>query len=87
MVERNSVEQNINLILGLITFCPFATADTIRKNLEFLFNHLHYYDLGKQTKKLFVITGTPIAMLVERNNLLVGDYLNYEYKFMYDETE
>jgi len=28
------------------------------------------YDLGKLTKKLYVITGTPIAKLVEQNNLL-----------------
>lgn len=87
VAARNIVERNINLIPGLITFDPFATADTIRKNLDFLFNHLHHYDLGKLTKKLYVITGTPIAKLVERKNLLVGDYLNYEYKFMYDETE
>lgn len=87
VAARNIVERNINLIPGLITFDPFATADTIRKNLNFLFNHLHHYDLGKLTKKLYVITGTPIAKLVERNNLLIGDYLNYEYKFMYDETE
>lgn len=87
VAARNIVERNINLIPGLITFDPFATADTIRKNLDFLFNHLHHYDLGKLTKKLYVITGTPIARLVERKNLLVGDYLNYEYKFMYDETE
>lgn len=87
IAARNIVERNINLIPGLITFDPFATADTIRKNLDFLFNHLHHYDLGKLTKKLYVITGTPIAKLVERNNLLIGDYLNYEYKFMYEETE
>ena len=66
---------------------PFATKETIRKNLDFLFNHLHHYDLGKLTKKLYVITGTPIAKLVEKNNLLVGDYLNYEYRFMYEETK
>lgn len=87
VAARNIVERNINLIPGLITFDPFATVDTIRKNLDFLFNHLHHYDLGKLTKKLYVITGTPIAKLVKSNNLLIGDYLNYEYKFMYDETE
>lgn len=87
IAAKNIVERNINLIPGLITFDPFATTNTIRKNLDFLFNHLHHYDLGKLTKKLYVITGTPIARLVEQNNLLVGDYLNYEYRFMYDETE
>lgn len=87
IAARNIVERNINLIPGLITFDPFATADTIKKNLNFLFNHLHHYDLGKLTKKLYVITGTPIAKLVERNDLLVGDYLNYEYRFMHKETE
>lgn len=87
IAAENIVERNINLIPGLITFDPFATPDTIRKNLDFLFHRLHHYDLGKLTKKLYVITGTPIAKLVERNNLLVGDYLNYEYRFMYAETE
>jgi len=87
VAARNIVERNINLIPGLITFDPFATTETIRKNLNFLFNHLNHYDLGKLTKKLYVITGTPIARLVEKNNLLVGDYLNYEYRFMHAETE
>jgi radical SAM superfamily enzyme YgiQ (UPF0313 family) len=87
IAARNIVERNINLIPGLITFDPFATPETIKKNLDFLFNHLNHYDLGKLTKKLYVITGTPIAKLVEKNNLLIGDYLNYEYRFMYSETE
>ena len=87
IAARNIVERKINLIPGLITFDPFATTDTIKKNFDFLFNHLYHYDLGKLTKKLYVITGTPIAKLVERHNLLTGDYLNYEYKFMYDETD
>lgn len=87
IAAKNIVERKINLIPGLITFDPFATPETIRKNLDFLFNHLHHYDLGKLTKKLYVITGTPIAKLVEKNNLLIGDYLNYEYRFMYEETE
>lgn len=87
IAAKNIVDRKINLIPGLITFDPFATKETIKKNLDFLFNHLHHYDLGKLTKKLYVITGTPIAKLVERNNLLIGDYLNYEYKFMYPETE
>ena len=87
IAAKNIVERGINLIPGLITFDPFATTDTIRKNLDFLFNHLYHYDLGKLTKKLYVITGTPIAKLVERNNLLIGDYLNFEYRFMHEETE
>lgn len=87
VAAKNIVDRGINLIPGLITFDPFATKETIRKNLDFLFNHLHHYDLGKLTKKLYVITGTPIAKLVEKNNLLVGDYLNYEYRFMHEETE
>lgn len=87
IAAKNIVDRGVNLIPGLITFDPFATVQTIRKNLDFLFNHLHHYDLAKLTKKLYVITGTPIAKLVERNNLLVGDYLNYEYRFMYKETE
>ena len=87
IAAKNIVDRNINLIPGLITFDPFATTDTIRKNLDFLFNHLHHYDLGKLTKKLYVITGTPIAKLVEQNNLLIGDYMNYEYIFMHDETK
>lgn len=87
MAARNIMERSINLIPGLITFDPFATAETISKNLDFLFNSLQHYDLGKLTKKLCVITGTPIALLVERHNLLVGDYLNYEYRFLHKETE
>ena len=87
IAAKNIVDRGINLIPGLITFDPFATTDTIRKNLDFLFNHLHHYDLGKLTKKLYVITGTPIAKLVEKNNLLIGDYLNYEYRFLHKETE
>lgn len=87
IAAQNIVERNISLIPGLITFDPFATSETIQKNLDFLFNNLHHYDLGKLTKKLYVITGTPIAKLVEKNSLLIGDYLNYEYKFMYPETQ
>lgn len=78
--------RNIHLIPGLITFDPFATRDTVRKNLDFLFDHLSHYDLNKLTKRLHVITGTPIAKLVEDNGLLIGDYLNFDYNFMHEEA-
>ena len=96
--KQQSVEENfiaaeeitkrkINILPGLITFDPFATKDTIEKNLKFLFDKLHHYDLGKLTKKLHILTGTPMARLVEREGLLVGDYLYYDYVFQNDEVE
>lgn len=87
IAAENITRRKINLIPGLITFDPFATTETIRKNLDFLFNNIRHYDLGKLTKRLYVITGTPIAKLVEKHNLLTGDYLGYDYKFMHTETE
>ena len=87
MAAKNIVSRKINMIPGLITFDPFVTTEAVGKNLKFLFDNLKHYDLGKLTKRLHVITGTPIANLVEREGLLVGDYLNYEYKFKYKETQ
>lgn len=80
-------KRKINILPGLITFDPFATKDTIEKNLKFLFDKLHHYDLGKLTKKLHILTGTPMARLVEREGLLVGDYLYYDYVFQNGEVE
>ncbi len=87
IAAQKIVERNINLIPGLITFDPFATTETIRNNLNFLFDHLHHYELGKLTKRLYILTGTPITKLIERSGLLIGDYLNYDYKFLYPEVE
>lgn len=87
IAAKNVVDRGINLIPGLITFDPFATTETIRNNLSFLFDHLHHYELGKLTKRLYILTGTSIARLIERNGLLIGDYLNYDYRFQHSEVE
>ncbi|TCT16007.1 radical SAM superfamily enzyme YgiQ (UPF0313 family) [Natranaerovirga pectinivora] len=79
--------RNINMLPGLITFDPFATRDTVKKNLKFLFDVLHHYDLGKLTKRLHILTGSPMARLVEKEGLLTGDYLYYDYKFKDTEVE
>ena len=39
-------KRNIPMLPGLITFDPFATKETVSKNLSFLFDHLHHYNLG-----------------------------------------
>lgn len=81
MAAEQITSRNINMLPGLITFDPFATRDTIKKNLSFLFDVLRHYDLGKLTKRLHILTGTPMARLVEKEGLLTGDYLYYDYKF------
>lgn len=80
-------QRNIPLLPGLITFDPFATPETVSKNLNFLFNNLGHYDLGKLTKKLHILTGTPIQKMVEKAGLLTGDYLYYDYRFQNKEAE
>ena len=87
LAAKNIVERKINLIPGLITFDPFATTETIRSNLNFLFDHLHHYELGKLTKRLYILTGTPMAKMVEKSGLLTGDYLNFDYRFQHSEVE
>lgn len=78
--------RKIPLLPGLITFDPFATVETISKNLNFLFNELKHYDLGKLTKKLHILTGTPMVQLIAREGLLRGDYLYYDYEFKNEEV-
>ena len=80
-------EKRIKMVPGLITFDPYATVDTIKKNLSFLFDVLKHYDLGKLTKKLYVITGTPMVKMLKKDGLLSGNYLGYDYKFLHPETE
>lgn len=78
---REIRKRQIPVLPGLITFDPFATRETVRKNLNFLFDELEHYDLGKLTKRLHLLTGTPIIKMVERAGLLTGDYLYYDYRF------
>lgn len=81
-IAANEVKKrNIPILPGLITFDPFATRETVTKNLNFLFEELNHYDLGKLTKKLHLLTGTPIIKMVEKAGLLTGDYLYYDYVF------
>lgn len=79
-------KRNIPILPGLITFDPFASKESVKKNLLFLFEELEHYDLGKLTKKLHLLTGSPIVKLVERAGLLTGDYLYYDYVFQSDEV-
>ena len=81
LAAENLTARHLALIPGLITFDPFATVQTIKRNLDFLWHNLHHYDLGKLTKRLHFLTGTPIVKLVEKEGLLIGDYLGYDYRF------
>lgn len=76
----------IPMLPGLITFDPFATKETVEKNLCFLFEDLKHYDLGKLTKKLHILTGTPMVKMVRDAGLLKGDYLYYDYEFQNQEA-
>ena len=80
-------KRNIRILPGLITFDPLATVMTVKSNLEFLWNNLHHYDIDKFTKKLHILTGTPLVRMIEKAGLLSGDYLGYDYRFLYPETE
>lgn len=79
-------KRNIPTLPGLITFDPFATKETIEKNLKFLFEELKHYDLGKLTKKLHILTGTPMVNIIQKAGLLKGDYLYYDYNFQNSEV-
>lgn len=79
--------KKIKLVPGLITFDAFATPESIEKNIDFLFNHLNHFELSKLTKKIHLITGTPMVNSIEKHGLLEGDYLNYEYRFYDKKTE
>jgi radical SAM superfamily enzyme YgiQ (UPF0313 family) len=78
--------KNIKLIPGLITFDPFADRQAVRNNLSFLYHDLNHFDLSKLTKRLHLVTGTPIVEDVRKAGLLKQDYLNYDYAFQYDDT-
>lgn len=78
--------RKIPMLPGLITFDPFVTKETVEKNLKFLFEELKHYDLGKLTKKLHLLTGTPIVKLVHNAGLLRGNYLYYDYDFQSSEV-
>lgn len=80
-------KRKIPLLPGLITFDPFVTKSTIEKNLSFLFDTLHHYEIGKLTKKLHILTGTPIEKILRKKNLLSGDYLYYDYRFQDESVE
>ncbi len=86
VAAREVLKRRIPILPGLITFDPFATINTINKNISFLFNELHHYEIGKLTKKLHILTGTPMERLVRKENLLIGDYLYYEYRFQHKEV-
>lgn len=86
IAAREVRKREIPVLPGLITFDPFATRETVTKNLRFLFDELKHYDLGKLTKKLHLLTGTPIVKMVDRAGLLTGDYLYYDYVFQDDEA-
>lgn len=83
---REITKRNIPMLPGLITFDPFATKETVEKNLKFLFEELGHYDLGKLTKKLHILTGTPMVKMVRDAGLLRGDYLYYDYEFQNEEA-
>jgi hypothetical protein len=87
MAADEITRRGIPILPGLITFDPFATKDTISKNLNFLFDKLHHYNIGKLTKRLHVLTGTPIVEMVRRAGLLTGDYLYYDYNFQNQDVE
>lgn len=87
LAAEQITSRSINILPGLITFDPFATRNTIKKNFNFLFDVLHHYDLGKLTKRLHILTGTPMERLVKKEGLLTGDYLYYDYKFKNIEVE
>jgi hypothetical protein len=84
---KNIVERRMSLIPGLITFDPFATPETVARNLDFLYNHLHHYDLGKLTKRLHVISGTPMEKMIRDAGLLVCDGGALEYRFEHEMTK
>lgn len=86
LAAREVRNRNIPMLPGLITFDPFATKDTVEKNLKFLFEELGHYDLGKLTKKLHILTGTPMVKMIRDAGLLRGDYLYYDYEFKNEEA-
>lgn len=86
LAAHEVIKRKIPILPGLITFDPFATKETIEKNLKFLFEELKHYDLGKLTKKLHILTGTPMVNIVRKAGLLKGDYLYYDYKFQNPEV-
>ncbi|MGL4402806.1 MAG: B12-binding domain-containing radical SAM protein [Fusobacteriaceae bacterium] len=79
-------KKNINLVPGLITFDAFATPKTVERNISFLFDQLEHFELSKLTKKVHVVTGTPIAESLKEQGILEGNYLNYKYKFQNKDT-
>ena len=85
IAARNISNLRINLIPGLITFDPYSTPETVHKNLLFLFDHLNHFEIGKLTKRLHLIPGTPIVTKIKRDNLLVGNNLKPDYIFLHPE--
>ena len=79
----NIVALGIKLIPGLITFDPYSTPQSVQANLDFLFDQLHHYELGKLTKRLHLIPGTPIVKQIAQDGLLIDDPLVPEYRFQY----
>lgn len=73
--------RDLRVLPGLITFDPYSTVESIRKNLDFLFDNLNHYNISKLTKRLHLLTGSPFVKMCQKDNLLVGNYLEYDYDF------
>ena len=81
IAAENLSKRELNVLPGLITFDPYSSTDSIRKNLDFLFDNLKHYNISKLTKRLHLLTGSPFVRMCQKDNLLTGDYLSYDYVF------
>lgn len=81
IASEKLLKRKIKVLPGLITFDPYSTVESIGKNLDFLFDCLRHYNLSKLTKRIHLLTGTPFVNMCKKDNLITGDYLEYEYRF------
>lgn len=78
---ENLSKRNLQILPGLITFDPYSSVESIKKNLSFLFDNLKHFNISKLTKRLHLLTGSPFVKMCRKDNLLTGDYLGYDYVF------
>lgn len=82
-------EHGIYLAMGFIPFHPYATADTLRQNAEFLRRNSGH-NLRRLTERLEVYPGTSIAGRLRDDRLLADDFSDtldpYGYAYQDDQV-
>lgn len=83
-------EHNVYLAMGFIPFHPYATADTLVRNAEFLRDNSGH-NLRRMTERLEIYPGTKIVERMAEDGLLYDDYWTtldpYGYHFRDDKVE